>query len=377
MIREMPFLRAGLLALAASALFAAEARPQYFGRNKVQYERFDWRILESEHFDLHGYEAMSDAALGDAGRMAERWYDRYQGLFDHRFGERKPLILYADKPDFQQTNTTPGFVSQSTGGFTEGLKDRVVLPFAEGYGETDHVLGHELVHAFQFDIAQSDSGAGPTGFLRLPLWFIEGMAEYLSLGRVDAHTAMWMRDAVQRGDLPTLDDLSRDPRYFPYRYGHAFWAYVAGTYGDNAVPALFKAAGQSGIDVAIEQTPDGTRLNYAGEESELLVRHRGEPIKALQHVVDMAYGRGLGGDDRVFVDALGYRKGKDLELRKMAKFLAEKARTSGVEQSIGPLNAYERRLVHLAVAEFPDVTSESIGDAAVKTVTISATKKQG
>lgn len=253
MIREMPFVRAGLLALAASALFAAEARPQYFGRNKVQYERFDWRILESEHFDLHGYEAMSDAALGDAGRMAERWYDRYQGLFDHRFGERKPLILYADKPDFQQTNTTPGFVSQSTGGFTEGLKDRVVLPFAEGYGETDHVLGHELVHAFQFDIAQSDSGAGPTGFLRLPLWFIEGMAEYLSLGRVDAHTAMWMRDAVQRGDLPTLDDLSRDPRYFPYRYGHAFWAYVAGTYGDNAVPALFKAAGQSGIDAAVEQ----------------------------------------------------------------------------------------------------------------------------
>jgi hypothetical protein len=253
MIRQMPLLRAALLALALNALFAAEARPQYFGRNKVQYERFEWRILETGHFDLHGYQAMSDAALGDAGRMAERWYDRYQGLFDHRFGERKPLILYADKPDFQQTNTTPGFVSQSTGGFTEGLKDRIVLPFAEGYGETDHVLGHELVHAFQFDIAQSDSGAGPTGFLRLPLWFIEGMAEYLSLGRVDAHTAMWMRDAVQRGDLPTLDDLSKDPRYFPYRYGHAFWAYVAGTYGDDAVPALFQAAGQSGIDAAIEQ----------------------------------------------------------------------------------------------------------------------------
>ena len=250
---RMPFLRAGLLALVASVLFAAEASPQYFGRNKVQYERFDWKVLETEHFDLHGYQAMSDAALQDAGRMAERWYDRYERLFGHPFRERKPLILYADKPDFQQTNTTPGFVSQSTGGFTEGLKDRIVLPFAEGYGETDHVLGHELVHAFQFDIAQSDSGAGPTAFLRLPLWFIEGMAEYLSVGRVDAHTAMWMRDAVQRGDLPTLDDLSRNPSYFPYRYGHAFWAYVAGTYGDNAVPALFQAAGQSGIPAAIEQ----------------------------------------------------------------------------------------------------------------------------
>ncbi|MGH7542644.1 MAG: peptidase S9, partial [Gemmatimonadota bacterium] len=80
-----------------------------------------------------------------------------------------------------------------------------------------------------------------------------GMAEYLSLGRVNAHTAMWMRDALQRGDLPTLDQLSRDPSYFPYRYGHAFWAYVAGAYGDKTVPALFQAAGQSGIDAAIEQ----------------------------------------------------------------------------------------------------------------------------
>ncbi|HET9581667.1 MAG TPA: BamA/TamA family outer membrane protein [Gemmatimonadota bacterium] len=249
----MTFLRAGLLALVASVLFAAEAHPQYFGRNKVQYERFEWRVLETEHFDLHGYETMSDAALTDVGRMAERWYDRYEGVFEHQFRERKPLILYADKPDFQQTNTTPGFVSQSTGGFTEGLKDRIVLPFAEGYGETDHVLGHELVHAFQFDVAKSDTAGGPTGFLQLPLWFIEGMAEYLSLGRVSAHTAMWMRDAVERGDLPTLDDLSRDPSFFPYRFGHAFWAYVAGTYGDDTVRSLLQAAGQGGIDGAIEQ----------------------------------------------------------------------------------------------------------------------------
>src|SRR5262245_46195998 len=81
-------------------------------------------------------------------------------------------------------------------------------------------------------------------------------------------------------------------------------------------------------EIAIESTPDGARLNYTGEEAELLVRHRGEPLKALQHVVDVAFGRGLAGDARVFVDALAYRKGKDMELRKMAKFLAEKAKES-------------------------------------------------
>jgi len=111
-----------------------------------------------------------------------------------------------------------------------------------------------------------------------------------------------------------------------------------------------------------------------GEEAELLARHRGEPIKALQHVVDMAFGRDLADEKRIFIDALGYRKGKDLELRQMAKYLAEKARDTGADQQLGPLNPYERRIVHMAAAEIPGVYTESIGDAFTKTVTISARK---
>lgn len=126
--------------------------------------------------------------------------------------------------------------------------------------------------------------------------------------------------------------------------------------------------------VDVEDTPDGLRLNLSGEEAELLVRHRGEPLKALQHIVDMAYGRSLGDDKRVFIDALAYRKGKDVELRQMAKLLAEKAKQHGVDQQIGPLNPYERRIVHMAVAEVPGVTTESVGDAFSKTVHISVRK---
>ena len=126
--------------------------------------------------------------------------------------------------------------------------------------------------------------------------------------------------------------------------------------------------------VAVDDTPDGPRLNLTGDDAELLVRHRGEPIKALQHIVDMAYGRTLDGERRVFVDALEYRKGKDIELRRMARLLAEKAMQTGLEQQLGPLNPYERRIVHLAVAEVPGAASESIGDAFSKTVLISARK---
>lgn len=126
--------------------------------------------------------------------------------------------------------------------------------------------------------------------------------------------------------------------------------------------------------IEVEHGEDGARLNMTGEDIEILVRHRGEALKALQHVVDMAFGRDLPDAKRVFVDALGYRRGKDLELKQMAKFLASKAKDTGMDQQVGPLNPYERRLVHMAVAEVPGVFSESIGDAFTKTVTISIRK---
>jgi spoIIIJ-associated protein len=126
--------------------------------------------------------------------------------------------------------------------------------------------------------------------------------------------------------------------------------------------------------IHVEETPDGPRINIAGEEAELLVRHRGEPLKALQVVVDMAFGRTLGDDRRVFVDALEYRKGKDVELRQMARLLATKAKDTGIDQQLGPLNPYERRIVHMAVAEIAGAATESVGDAFSKTVLISKRK---
>jgi spoIIIJ-associated protein len=142
------------------------------------------------------------------------------------------------------------------------------------------------------------------------------------------------------------------------------------------VEFLERVAGALDIDatVAREDTADGARLNLEGEQAELLARHRGEPLKALQHIVDSAFARDTRDERRVFIDALGYRKGKDIELRQMAKLLAEKVKQSGLDQQLGPLNPYERRLVHMAVADVPGVTTESIGDAFSKTVLISLRK---
>src|SRR5262249_8534946 len=180
------------------------------------YQTFDFQVLRTQHFDLYFYPEERDAAQ-IAARMAERWYARLGTLLGDSIHRRQPVILYASQAQFQQTNAIPEDIGEGTGGVTESAKRRVIIPVAVSLAETDHVLGHELVHAFQYDITGQGRNGQP-GATTLPLWFIEGMAEYLSLGPADPNTAMWLRDAVQRNALPQIRDLD-NPKYFPYRWG--------------------------------------------------------------------------------------------------------------------------------------------------------------
>ncbi len=223
---------------------------QYFGRNKVHYDRMDFRLLETPHFDIYYY-AEEEAAARHAARLAERWYARFSRVLGHTFVRRQPIVLYASHPHFSQTNLTPGTPGEGTGGFIEASKSRIALPFAAGLGETDHVLGHEIAHAFQIDIVRS---ARRSAFA-LPGWFIEGMAEYLSLGATNAHTEMWIRDAARYERVPTLRQLDH-PRYFPYRYGHAFWSYLAGRFGDRVIGRVLRSQARS----AVARVEDATGL---------------------------------------------------------------------------------------------------------------------
>ncbi|HKT58505.1 MAG TPA: BamA/TamA family outer membrane protein [Gemmatimonadales bacterium] len=248
--------------LGATVSLTTPAQAQYFGHNKVQYENFDFKVLRTAHFDLYYYPE-EQAAADIAARMAERWYARLSTLMHHQLSGRQPLILYATQAQFEQTNVVEG-ISEGTGGVTEALRRRIVLPTGGTLGDLDHVIGHELTHAFQYDITgvTGRNGASPAAEA-MPLWFIEGMAEYMSLGPVAPLTAMWMRGAIQdtaKDTLPTFKQLD-DPRYFPYRYGQALLAYVGGTYGDDRIGELLRASGRTrGVDNAIRGvlslTPD-------------------------------------------------------------------------------------------------------------------------
>src|SRR5437870_256273 len=146
--------------------------PQYFGQNKVQYRTFDFRIIQTEHFDVYYYPAERVAAL-DAARMAERWYARLSRVLHHEFQGRKPIILYASQSDFQQTNVVDAS-GEGLGGVTEFFKHRMVLPFTGSYAELEHVIGHEMVHQFQYDVfSRGRIGAGVQTLINVnpPLWF--------------------------------------------------------------------------------------------------------------------------------------------------------------------------------------------------------------
>ncbi|WP_432710643.1 peptidase MA family metallohydrolase [Pedobacter sp.] len=240
-----------LLLLLTSTSLAVHA--QYFGQNRVRYKNEKFKVMQTPHFDLYYY-IQNDSLVNRFAKDAETWYKMHQEVFRDTFLKRNPIILYSSHPDFQQTTALQGEIGVGTGGVTEALKNRVIMPVMELRSQTRHVLGHELVHAFQYHTLLVQDSMNLESVSRVPLWMIEGMAEYLSVGKKDAFTSMWMRDALLNRDIPSLKDLTNSNRYFPYRYGQAFWAFIGSTYGDTTIVPLLKNTARYGYENGLKFT---------------------------------------------------------------------------------------------------------------------------
>jgi Tol biopolymer transport system component len=241
----------GLILVFILLLCGGELSAQGFGRTKPGYKTFDFKVYRTPNFEIYHY-FENDSVRDAIAHLSEKWYYRHARALGDTIKELNPLIIYENHPDFQQTTAVSSMIGIGTGGVTESLKNRVIFPILETNGQTDHVLGHELVHAFQFNQLLRGDTTNMYSMRNLPLWLIEGMAEYLSIGSVDANTAMWMRDAIINDDFPTLKDMTQGYKYFPYRYGHAFWAFVARTWGDTIITPLFQETARFGYERAIE-----------------------------------------------------------------------------------------------------------------------------
>lgn len=232
-----------LLLLACLLATAAPALAQYgyhFGRNKIQYEAFDWHVLKTEHFDIFYYPEMQ--ALAEQGAFfAEEAYDDLRHRFQFAFNERVPIIFYSSNLHFKQTNITPGFIPDGVGGFFEFLKGRVVIPANGNLHRFRRVIRHELAHVFTFSKVMRvmrDHRIPPD---RLPpLWFTEGLAEYWS-GERDYQYEMVMRDAVISNYLVPIENLYRiQGTYVMYKQGEALCAFIAETYGEDKLLELIE-----------------------------------------------------------------------------------------------------------------------------------------
>ncbi len=253
MIVRNTFLKKSILVLCFVIIAITTVNAQYFGQNRVRYKNETFKVLQTPHFEIYYY-LKNENLLKKFAQDAETWYKMHQEIFRDTFLKKNPIILYSNHPDFQQTTALNGEVGVGTGGVTEALKNRVIMPILDLNSQTRHVLGHELVHAFQYHTLLEKDSISLESVGNTPLWMVEGMAEYLSIGKKDAFTSMWMRDALLNRDIPSLKDLTTSNRYFPYRYGQAFWTFIGSVYGDTTIVPLFKATAKFGYENGIRYT---------------------------------------------------------------------------------------------------------------------------
>ena len=216
----------------------AVAQEGYFGENKVQFRRFDWRVMQGAHVDLHYYPAEEELARV-ALAYAEESYGILARRFNHEVPHRVPLIVYASHTDFEQTNILPYVPPEGLLGVTDFLKERVTLPFTGSYFDFKHTIRHELVHVFQ--LAQEEAAFRRYPRMRhaaLPLWWTEGLAEFFSVGE-DTQGQMLLRELTVTGQLPTLGQLTYAEGGIIYPLGASIHRFLAERYGEWRILEMY------------------------------------------------------------------------------------------------------------------------------------------
>lgn len=265
-----------------------DASATRFGRNKVQYERFDWEIVRTEHFDVYYYSGEED--LSEAvTRIIEEANDSLETMMNHELSTTIPIIIYASHNEFQQTNILSSHVGEGVGGFTELFKNRVVIPFTGSYDELRHVLHHELTHVFMFDIIYrglAESVIRQAYFNPIQLWFAEGLAEYASQGW-DTNAEMMIRDMVISDGVIPLEYLFGG--YAVYKEGQSVFNFIAEQYGTEKVAEMIHGLARTqNLDRTLRETLGLTPAELSDEWEEWLKRNYWPQVAERSHVSDVA-----------------------------------------------------------------------------------------
>lgn len=224
----------------ASGTASVMAQYYPFGKNRVQYEDFEWRYIQSTHFDVYYYGEKNYELAEFSAKSIESAYKQLSEDFNHQISNRITLIIYDSHNDFSQTNVVNLPVNtEGIGGVTDKMKNRMTVPFTGDYASFRHTLHHELVHAVFNDMfygGSLNSIIRNNIQLQFPLWFEEGLAEYTSQGW-DTYTDMFIRDAIINNYLPPIQYISG---YTSYRAGQSIWNYIVEEYGRQKIAEILQ-----------------------------------------------------------------------------------------------------------------------------------------
>jgi len=235
-------IRACLIAATLFAVVPAAAQYSYFGKNKVQTRDYQFRTYETEHFRVQFYPG-GEGLAEFAAMSAEGYYQQISADLGVDIEGKIPLILYLSPGQFSETNVVLDVLEEGVGGFSELIKNRIVIPFNGSYNDLHHVIGHELTHVFEFQMyfrSRLASLLGAIDEFSVPLWVLEGFAEFQS-GWVNVSSDHFMRDLVINNRLVSLQDLSDGMGYLVYREGESFFHYVEEKYGRKKVYEFMRA----------------------------------------------------------------------------------------------------------------------------------------
>jgi WD40 repeat protein len=202
-----------------------------FGKNKIAYERFDWRVYRAPHFDVYYYPE-EEALLDQVVSYAESQYVRLSQILDHEIKFRIPLIYYKTHVEFEQTNVVLDFIPEGVGAFAEPIENRMVLPVDLPPDKLYKLIGHELTHVFEYSILYQES-LSRAFRANVPTWLMEGLASYLADDE-DNIDRMVIRDAVVHGFIPPIHRLDV-LNFLTYRYGAAAFRFIEERYGTEGV----------------------------------------------------------------------------------------------------------------------------------------------
>lgn len=276
-------------------LLAGPADADWFSRNKIQTGDPHWQTLITPHYEITYADGADELAVR-ASIIAERAYREYADRLDHELEKRIPFVLYSSHAAFASTNISDQLLGEGTGGFTEPARNRMVLPYEGSNADFVHVIRHELVHVFMFDITFGSSRkSGARGrFFSIPLWFAEGMAEWYASGW-DASADMYMRDATTSEYLWPLD---RVGGFMVYKEGQAAMRMISETYGEEKLVQMWHVLSRSR---SMERTLDivlGLDMKKLNESFEVDMRSRYWPIYgSLERPEEMACSLGRHRED--------------------------------------------------------------------------------